>query len=396
MIRGFSRRGQPLLALTLLLGSWVSARAMMWDAAAIAPPQPLPPLLQISQPEGGQPITAKLRSVQNFTAAQQPRIVAAYSPIPVNFARSLVGPREISAHPAPRLARHVPQRIAASAPSPRSNFVAAIPESFDLTKAVASPRSRLIGPGEMSRLPEFVLVQPTSGVSVPEISAGPAQGQSDRRWSVDSWLLWRRGGDAPPGGILTPRYGASQAGMVLRYRLSPHNSLRPTAYLRTTTALNGSGEREAAMGLSARPFAGMPFIVAGEARLTGTSGGYVLRPAAFLVTELPPFTLPMALRGEAYGQAGYVGGRFATAFADGQFRMDRRLLALGRGDLRFGGGLWGGAQTGAVRLDTGPSLAFGQPVGKSGGLRLTADWRFRVAGNAAPASGPAVTLSAGF
>ena len=35
------------------------------------------------------------------------------------------------------------------------------------------------------------------------------------------------------------------------------------------------------------------------------------------------------------------------------------------------------------------------PLG-SGGGRLTADWRFRVAGNAAPASGPALTLSAGF
>lgn len=35
MIRGFSRRGQPLAVLAMVLAGWVSARAMMWDAEAM-------------------------------------------------------------------------------------------------------------------------------------------------------------------------------------------------------------------------------------------------------------------------------------------------------------------------------------------------------------------------
>jgi hypothetical protein len=35
-------------------------------------------------------------------------------------------------------------------------------------------------------------------------------------------------------------------------------------------------------------------------------------------------------------------------------------------------------------------------LGDRAGARLGVDWRFRVAGDAAPSSGPAVTLSAGF
>ena len=106
--------------------------------------------------------------------------------------------------------------------------------------------------------------------------------------------------------------------------------------------------------------------------------------------------LPLRMRSEFYLQAGYVGGNFASAFADGLLRVDRRLVRLGRGDLRAGGGIWGGAQRGASRLDIGPSAVIAMPVGDRAGARLGIDWRFRVAGNAAPSSGPAVTLSAGF
>jgi hypothetical protein len=121
-----------------------------------------------------------------------------------------------------------------------------------------------------------------------------------------------------------------------------------------------------------------------------------VRPAAFAYTELPPLELPHGARAEFYGQAGYVGGDFASAFADGQLRVDGRLLRLGRGELRAGGGAWGGAQKGASRLDIGPTATLGVPMGGTAAARVGVDWRFRVAGNAAPASGPALTLSAGF
>ena len=161
-------------------------------------------------------------------------------------------------------------------------------------------------------------------------------------------------------------------------------------------ALNGSGEREVALGLALRPISRLPVSLQGEARYTSTPKSHALRPAVLAVTELPPFALPLGMRGELYGQAGYVGGKFATGFADGQLRLDHRVVQLGKADLRLGGGAWGGIQKGASRLDAGPSLTIGQPLGGPASIRLGADWRFRVAGKAAPGSGPAVTISAGF
>ena len=132
-----------------------------------------------------------------------------------------------------------------------------------------------------------------------------------------------------------------------------------------------------------------------ELRATRLGGREVLRPAAALVSEFPPLNLPLGTRAEIYAQGGYVGGKGATPFVDGQLRLDRTLARAGRFELRAGGGVWGGAQRGAARLDVGPSVTLGLPLG-SGGARVAADWRFRVAGDAAPKSGPAITLSAGF
>jgi hypothetical protein len=148
--------------------------------------------------------------------------------------------------------------------------------------------------------------------------------------------------------------------------------------------------------VSPRPLPGLPVIAALEGRLTEQGGARRIQPVAMAVTQLPYFALPGGLRGEAYVQAGYVAGRFATPFADGQFRVDRALFSLGKAEARLGGGLWGGAQKGAGRLDAGPSASLALPLGKGLFGRAAVDWRFRVAGDADPGSGPALTLSAGF
>lgn len=120
-----------------------------------------------------------------------------------------------------------------------------------------------------------------------------------------------------------------------------------------------------------------------------------MRPAVYAVTELPAQSLPLGASAEAYAQAGYVGGAARTAFIDGQVRVDRSVVRHDDFDLRAGGGAWGGAQRGSARLDVGPSASVTFDMGEARG-RLAADYRFRVAGDAQPASGPALTLSAGF
>jgi hypothetical protein len=145
-----------------------------------------------------------------------------------------------------------------------------------------------------------------------------------------------------------------------------------------------------------RPCPAIPVSAAAEVRAVEGPAGLKIQPSAFLVTELAPVVLPVELQAEIYAQAGYVGGAFATPFADGQLRVDRALAEIGRITARIGAGAWGGAQKGAARLDVGPAATIWLPVSRSGGARLALDWRLRVAGDAKPESGPALTLSGGF
>ena len=349
-------RGQPLLAFAVMMGSWTVMRVLAWDASDFSP---------VPQLEAGsRPVSV------------QTEIPACLSACGSGAVRSVSGQADGG------LAKGGGLPHPALAVSGASGSRTA-PVSYSAFAFLAG------------REPDHGLA---SGMEVaPFHPAGREPAREQRRWSADGWLLLRSGGNMSLAtGSAPATYGASQAGTVLRYQLVPHSAHRPAAYLRTTATLNGSREKEAALGLSARPIARLPVVAAVEVRGSDGSGGTNLRPAAFVVTELPPVGLPMGMRGEAYAQAGYVGGRDATAFVDGQLRVDRPVGHLGRTGLRLGGGAWGGAQEGASRLDIGPTAAIDMGLGKAASLRLGIDWRFRVAGNAAPDSGPAITLSAGF
>ncbi|WP_206520196.1 hypothetical protein [Altererythrobacter sp. BO-6] len=216
------------------------------------------------------------------------------------------------------------------------------------------------------------------------------------RWSLDGWLLWReKSGRALAAPGRSPTYGASQAGAVLRYRLSPGSGNEPQAYTRAYRALIDGGESELAAGLSARPLPRVPLRAHAEVRVTQFSNSTELRPSAFVTTELPVARLPLGLRAEGYAQAGYVGGKAATAFADGQLHVMRSLEEFDLGQLSLGAAAWGGAQKGAERLDVGPSARLDLAIGKAS-ARLSLDYRERVAGDAEPPSGVALTLSTRF
>jgi hypothetical protein len=211
--------------------------------------------------------------------------------------------------------------------------------------------------------------------------------------------LVRRGGGAlatAGKGTFGPTYGANQIGAVLRYRLERGEGHRLSAYLRGYGAMNGSGEREVALGLSARPVARLPVVAMAEMRAGRFgNGAAAIRPAVALVSEMPVVKLGKAFEMETYAQAGYVGGAGATGFVDGQMRVEKIVKSFAQADVRLGMGAWGGAQDKVSRLDVGPSLRVAWSNGHQGG-RMALDWRMRVEGNAAPSSGPALTLSAGF
>jgi hypothetical protein len=203
------------------------------------------------------------------------------------------------------------------------------------------------------------------------------------RWSGSAWLLVRRDRDGPalaPGGTL----GGSQAGARLLYRMGGGFGLSARVY----APLRRPAGAEAALGIDWRPWPRLPFRLLAERRHALGGEGR----SAFALTLYGGATerLPLGLRLEAWGQAGLVGTRSRDLFADGAVRVSAPL-----GPVEIGGGAWGAAQPGASRVDAGPSVAWRLPVAHAN-LRFSADWRFRLAGAAAPGSGPAFTLATGF
>lgn len=349
------RRGDPLLFLIAVLAGWATARTVtfspLWQDASEGPSQVASP---------------------HFPAPPGPMVgmatADALSAMTVDLARLTAGNRPVTAAVAPIAVMSL-------------DFSNALPLNGlpSAQGAPATPQSQ--GFGNRDGTAAFPAQR-------------PGRAATGLRWSADGWLLLRRDSTTP---LLSgrPSYGRSQVGAVIRYSLATPSPLRPQAYLRASGALAGTREHELAAGVSARPLAGLPLRFALETRIGETDLGMRLRPAAFAVTEFPLLRLPLGMRGEAYAQAGYVGGGYATAFVDGQARVERPLVRRGEIEVSAGAGAWGGAQRDAGRLDIGPTAVVSFRLGDARG-RVAADYRFRAAGDAGPSSGPALTLSAGF
>lgn len=375
-------RGEPLLVLGAIVGGWLALRVLLWQSPFDIPGSAVifarPPAAKstLARPEA-----APVPQADN-TEPRESTSTGSAGPNDAPISAPLPAPR-LTSDNISILTSFVAQTQPASRIVGQQLLLAAGFSHMELAPQIASyfAAARAAEPGGLAVAAGHVL---------------PARrGPSSARWSGDTWLLVRNGSSGP----ITagePAYGRSQAGAVLRFRLAPSSAHRPFAYVRATRALAGPQEREAAAGLAARPLRGVPLSLAGEVRVSEGSAGREVRPAAFVVTELPAATLPLGLRAEAYVQAGYVGGRFATAFADGQARIDAPIAHLDKGtEIRAGGGVWGGAQKRAARLDIGPSATAKFRLGEAA-WRLALDYRWRVAGDALPKSGPALTFSAGF
>lgn len=391
MTPGTGFRGQPLIAAVLVLGMWLGTRIVNWEAPpGIGTAQAFAPADgTVGLPGEGAVIAAGPYAGQMFGPQSYPPVfadagraapaialipTAGMAAMPARQWRALL--REIRAE----FARN---RLALPAIPAHWGPIAAR-EWAGLTGETAPARPALAAAPYPEALPT-------------RADAGPSGARRIDRWSADAWALVRSGTAQPlASGIYPATYGASQAGSILRYRFAPDNRHRPTAYLRTTSTLGGIQETTAALGILARPVASLPLVAAIEGRITDQAGTRRVQPAAMAITELPPVSLPHGFRGEFYGQGGYVGGKFATAFADGQLRVDRELITIGPAEARIGAGAWGGVQKGASRIDVGPSATLGLPVKGTTSARVGIDWRIRVGGNAEPESGPALTVSAGF
>ena len=364
----------------MVLGAWVLVRVAMWETPFAPDPQISPKI---------QPRLAATAATQEHSAGR--RMVP--DPLLLRTSRSSLQRPALEPLQRPTLAAGI-ARAPARQNTAKQTGIAGSPPAVPL--ATGGRGQERIADSRHAQADSELATGPIvpGAIHAPQAARDFAAIAPTRRWGADLWALWR---DDTTTSITSgrPSYGRSQVGAVLRYRLAPASRHAPHLHLRATRALQGESESEVALGASARPVPSLPVRLAGEARVSDRAGGTELRYAAYAVSEFAPLALPAGFTGEAYVQGGYVSGDFATAFVDGQARISRDLAASNDFRLSAGAGAWGGAQHGAERLDIGPSAGIGFRIGQTFG-RLSADYRFRVAGDAEPSSGPALTLSAGF
>lgn len=379
-------RGQPVIALAMILTMWIAVRvtliAVEGDAAA------------------------RTRQIAGDT---QPLRMAAPAPQP----GMPLAPDQDNAGLATLAMPYVSRRAAAGAARrPAGGSAADFGHQGAQQEVAFALRPAFTAGGS----PPAVDAEPYGGGTEfegPRLSYLPAPRQKDgepprgepqprlRRWSADSWLFVRSGNQPPALSARAAAYGGSQAGAVLRYGIAPASALRPQVYLRASAAVaTQERQNEAALGLMVRPVRRVPIAVLGEWRLQAQSSQIRTRPVVMAVTELPPLRLPLDVEAEVYAQGGWAGGRDATPFYDLSAGLQRRVMRPLHGiQLSAGGAVWSGGQRGAARLDVGLRIELRGMVGPASrriGVRVGVDWRFRVAGRAEPGSGPALTVATGF
>jgi hypothetical protein len=209
--------------------------------------------------------------------------------------------------------------------------------------------------------------------------------------TMSTWALFRPGASRAAL-VDNGQLGGSQIGArvglpIVRLSRSANIGLSTRIY----APIGVRRGKEAAIGVSLRNLGNFSVEIFAERRIGLDREGR----NAFSVTAVSGLNDVAVDNGfvlNAYAQAGVVGIRARDSFVDGNVVVEHPLKASGA---RLGVGAWGGVQPGVARLDIGPQASTSLPIaGKA--IRVSAQWRFRVAGRAVPASGPAVVIGTDF
>jgi hypothetical protein len=206
------------------------------------------------------------------------------------------------------------------------------------------------------------------------------------RLQLTAWALLRgQQGVLGPSSLASGgQLGGSQAGARLTY-----NFTRQIAASFRTTSDVGRRGGEVAAGLRIQPVGGIPLWLTAERRQRiGRDGSGRNAFALFFESGIYDRPLPWRLSLDAYLQGGVVGFHSRDGFIDGAMTVSRPIYR----QFSAGLGIWGGAQPGVYRVDVGPRVT----MRVRNNLKVHLDYRARLAGNALPGSGPAVTLAGDF
>ncbi len=335
-----AQASRPLRALTLILGSWVLGRVVALTLPGVAVTDPIVALAAVVAPpaDAAGPTVTALADVGQMRRPDARRKAR----LPVLFLRR--------------------NQAAGSGSTP------ATPQPD-----VSLPGS-LAGPGAGHRAQT---VERSADLGLPPSVVAPRE----NRLSGSLWLLARagRGGGLATGGQL----GASQGGFRVNYAFAR----AAFATARVSAPFDGPG-RQASIGIGMKGKRAGLLVERWVALDRGGRNDF----AVIAYGGVDGVLLPAGARLDAYAQAGVVG---RDPFADGAVRVEREAATMGASTIAVGIGAWAGAQPGVGRIDIGPQIVARVPVaGRT--LRLSTEWRQRVAGQAAPASGPALTLGMDF
>lgn len=326
--------GRPLRFLAAILTLWVTMRLVArWPESS--PPGPI--LAQRTDPRDAATSFRPLR----LTAVDRPKSVTS----------SVVRTRDRAARPS--------AQPAATATMPTHSPV------------------ETSAPSATGWLPGFQAIAQPAVVPIVASPIPPNATRSSDRWVLSIWGIARHGRS---GTLATGQLGASQLGARATYTIDA--AARVAVATRISTPISGEG-REVALGIDWQPV-DVPVHLIAEHRLP--LDGNAAQPAAFATAGVDRTVA--GFRVEGYGQAGGVLRR--GLFVDGAARVTIPITRL-----HVGIGSWAGAQRGASRVDIGPTVALVLPVADRG-VRLTLDWRQRIAGDARPGSGPALSIGGDF
>lgn len=229
---------------------------------------------------------------------------------------------------------------------------------------------------------------PAQPLREPAAGAPVGRAGSSDRWTLSTWAFARP--DRAPSSLGQGLLGGSQVGVRAARRFG-----RAEAYVRAVSSGRLGDGIEGAAGLAVRPARSMPIALAAERRQQMTGDGGRSAFAAMATGGVSDVPLPLRLRLDGYGAVGIVGMQRRDLFVEGSAVARRPVVRLAGTEIEAGAGIWAAAQPGIARVDAGPSASALFPLN---GIRarLSIDWRQRVAGDAAPQSGPAVTLAADF
>ncbi len=362
-------RGRPLVFLASVFVSWALVRGIMLYPAGEEEPRPSS---VVAREEAAPPPVAE--------------------PAPVAAPASLVW----SVRPSPILASEQGRPVALHLPIRSLHFrtregrAELMRASLDTVATFRPPLPSLPFMAEATG-PDHSHAPATAPTPTASPPRPPARSNAGSAIRGSAWLLWRRGSGSLANGLVAPHYGGSQAGARLALPIKQSGA---EIYARGAAALARPG-KEVAVGLAYRPVRKANITVAVEQRFALDSGARTA-PAILAYGGFDPKPLGAGFTLDGYAQGGVVGVKNPVLFADAAVTAKREFARIGPVPLSLGARVSGGAQDKIARLDVGPLLEadLKAPLGKP--LRLSLEWRERIAGEALPSSGPALILATDF